>query len=374
VAAFQKGDFKAAKEGFAAALKEDPSLANAAFNLGLCEERLGKPDAAIVAYQKALAGAPKHEGATLNLGRLFETHGQEAKAVALYEAGLAQKGNGFNARLLHALAQAYRHQRRYPDAEQAWRRALSRNANDVESYKGLSLLYYDEGNLRLAEVVALAAKRLAEKDPAVHNNLGMVYLKEGEVVRALAAFKRAAELAPDFAAAYRNWGALALAYRDYASAHTAYAHLLALRPDDPSAICGEGEALGQDARSADQARPFLTRCVKAAGASSEEVHAAKERLSVMDARPPATPSASAPGAPVPATLPGDTPPALPRSVSPASTVDTSLPQPTPPGPAPQPAKAVGKSTDGPVPAPPPAQDGAGAPEPKESAEPPPAKG
>lgn len=259
VAAMDAKKYAEAAEVFTAYAEKNANDPNARFNLGLALERQLKIQEAQKAYEAALQIDPQHEPSLLNLGRIYRLQDKFKEAIALYEKALAQPDKEYDVQLLNNLSVSYRLAKDYVKAEAAVRKILSRTKDDVDAYKNLSLIYFDQGNYRLAEFIsgtALKFEQEAQKknpklksDPGIPNNLGMIYLKMGDKARALAQFQRAVELDPNFAAARMNLGAMALAYRDYSKAESSFEQAVKLDPTSYEAYLYYGYALdGQKGR------------------------------------------------------------------------------------------------------------------------------
>jgi tetratricopeptide (TPR) repeat protein len=89
--AMQRGDLEAAAAGFAGVVKQQPSFAEAHFNLGLAREQQGHHDEAIASFQKALALKPRLHGANLfrgiaefRLNQLDKAHAAVVKETTAY--------------------------------------------------------------------------------------------------------------------------------------------------------------------------------------------------------------------------------------------------------------------------------------------------
>ena len=165
------------------------------------------------------------------------------------------------------------------------RKVLSRTKDNPDAYKNLALIYYDQGNYRLAEFISANAQKLdaEEESRAIYNNLGMIYLKLDERARALAQFQKAVSLDPqlrpgahehrrdgaglprlrDRREVLRQGGGARSRPRTRATSTTRYAldgqkgrdpkkglaaaaqfeKVLQLKPDQPEAICGAGLGL-----------------------------------------------------------------------------------------------------------------------------------
>lgn len=299
VAAFDAGKLEEAKAGFVKVAAKVPNNVVVQFNLGVLSERLGQVNEAAGYYEAAHKLDPKHKPTLLNLGRVYRLQDKFDQAIALYEGALKDPANEYDVELNNNLTVAYRLAKRYADAENTARKVLARTKDNADAYKNLSLIYFDQGNFRLAEFISANAKKLDDKDPGVYNNLGLIYLKFDERRMALGQFQKAVSLNKDFAPSLFNIGAMALSYRDYEGAEKvlsrateldpssyegflAYAYaldgqkgrdakkglkagemferVLAIKPTQVDAICGAGWAYAADKAGWDKALDFLGRC------------------------------------------------------------------------------------------------------------------
>jgi Tfp pilus assembly protein PilF len=299
VGAFDANKFDEAEELFSKVLEKAPKNVSAAYNLGVVSERKGDFRKAQERYEAAHRLDPSHTPTLLNLGKVYRLQARFDQAIALYEEALKAPGREFDAQLLNNLAVAYRLAKRYDKAEETLRKVLSRTSDNADAYKNLALVYYDQGNYRLAEFVSATARKLDEKDPGVYNNLGMIYLKQDQKARALAQFQKAVQLDPNFAPGHLNIGVMALSHRDYQNAEQSLRKALELdeaspegryylawalegqkgrdakkgieagaeferylkwRPGDASAVCGAGWAYSVERSSFEKAIGFLEKC------------------------------------------------------------------------------------------------------------------
>lgn len=299
VTAYDAGKLDDAKAGFEKVASKIPNNVIVEYNLGVIAEKQGKIPEAIAHYEKANKADPHHKPTLLNLGRAYRLQDKFDAAISLYENALKNPANEYDVELNNNLTVAYRLAKKYPQAETTARKVLARTKDNPDAYKNLALIYFDQGNYRLAEFISANAKKLDDKDPGVYNNLGLIYLKLDDRRLALGQFQKAVSLNQNFAPSLFNIGAMALQYRDYDGAEKvlskatdldqgsyegflAYAYaldgqkgrdakkglkageqferVLAIKNDQGDAICGAGWAYAADKAGWDKALGYLERC------------------------------------------------------------------------------------------------------------------
>ena len=299
VAAFDAGKLDEAQAGFARVAAKVPNNVVVQFNSGVIAERQGKLTEAAGYYEAANKSDPKHKPTLLNLGRVYRQQDKFDNAISLYETALKDPANEYDIELNNNLTVAYRLAKKYAQAEATARKVLARTKDNPDAYKNLALIYFDQGNFRLAEFISANARKLDDKDPGVYNNLGLIYLKLDDRRLALGQFQKAVSLNKDFTPSLFNIGAMALTYRDYDGAEKvlsrateldqnsyegflAYAfaldgqkgrdakkglkagelfeRVLAIKADQNDAICGAAWAYAADKAGWDKALGFLDRC------------------------------------------------------------------------------------------------------------------
>jgi tetratricopeptide (TPR) repeat protein len=130
VAAIRDGDFAGAKTILADFTAKSPSNANGQFYYGVALHNLNEADAAIAAYEKALAIDPKLGEAWVNLSAVELDVGRPKDALSVVERGLkAQPSNG---ELLYNRALALKALDRMSDALPAYAKALEANPENAE--------------------------------------------------------------------------------------------------------------------------------------------------------------------------------------------------------------------------------------------------
>jgi tetratricopeptide (TPR) repeat protein len=106
---YAKGDYRAALVGLAAAAELDPRAPHAVFFLGACYLLTDQPDAAIRAFQRAIAlgDSPYLEGAHFYLAKALLRKGELAAAAAELHKTVHRKGE-LESRAQELLAQVER--------------------------------------------------------------------------------------------------------------------------------------------------------------------------------------------------------------------------------------------------------------------------
>ncbi|NOK18494.1 tetratricopeptide repeat protein [Corallococcus carmarthensis] len=333
--AYEAGDLDAARKGFEAVVSQEPKALNARFNLGVIAEKQNRPVDARAAYEQVLALDPAHTPSVMNLGLMHRHEGQLDEALSLYTKALQSPGHEHDEPVLNALAATYRLAGKLDEAEATGRRVLARSKDNPEAYKTLALVAYDRGQYRLAELLVVNARKVAQDDPAISNTLGMIYLKMDDRPRALAQFQKAVSLDDNFAPGHLNLGALALSYRDYAGAEKSFTKALSLEPDGvegqlylayaldgqkgldpkkgvaagevfekvlaraadkPEAVCGAGWAYASDRAGFEKAIAFLDRCKELSATTEQDkqlITAKVNGLQNMLKNPPPAPAPAA---------------------------------------------------------------------------------
>lgn len=263
---FEAGDYASAVNGYDQVLAKQPDQPVVMYNRAVALQRLGKSDEAATAYEAVLAKNPEDERAALNYGAVLKARGKPGdldKAISIYTKALKKKP--FDGSLLNNLSVLYREKKQYKDAISALRTLLMRDQKNIDAYKNLALVYYDQKKFKLTQTILENALKMAKeqkrKDPDIYVNLGMVYLSREENGKAMAAFKKALEVDPNHIAANYNIGALALGHRDYGLAAKAYGVVAKARPGDGYVAASLGYAY-QGQQNLDEAKKWLEKARK----------------------------------------------------------------------------------------------------------------
>jgi tetratricopeptide (TPR) repeat protein len=280
--AMRNGNLEQAGEGFAAVIKQNPSFAEAHFNLGLVREELGKHQEAIASFQKALSLKPRLRGANLFLGVAEYRLNQLDKAIeAVRKEAIAYPKDPGALMWLGVIELAKDHPE---EAAEALDKAakIAPNNVDILYHRGQAHLLVsknsyakmfkvDSQSWRVRQVLAqanaeaqrhtdaiaeyLAAIKLAPTQPGLHEELGSEYRNAEKPQEAEAAFQRELEIDPYNALARYKLGVLAVERNDGAKAKVLIEEALRQKPGLSHADYNLGRAemqMGNDAAAADR--------------------------------------------------------------------------------------------------------------------------
>jgi tetratricopeptide (TPR) repeat protein len=253
-----------------------PDAAEIPYNIGIAYELLGDDTNARKAYLRATDVDPTLGAAWLNLGAMAEERGEYDRALQSYEAGLRHDPE--NADLIVGVIGALRRQGRYAQAVTEAKRALGQNANNVNIYNNLGLVYLAQGQTELASFVyqkALNSVEGASNNAFLHANLGKVYLAREEDYLAQQELEQALRLDPRMVPAMVDLAQLHMNDRNWSDAATLLERARTEAPSDAAiltnlGICYRGlgrleeaQALYQQALDANprNADPYLNMAV-----------------------------------------------------------------------------------------------------------------
>lgn len=296
---------KAAIDAFESAAKEEKNFAEAYYNIGLLQQRLGNIDAAKKAYQKAIDMRPDLAGSYTNLAKIEIDNGNydDAEKYLLIVVDENKGIEPYNAEANLNLGMLYRkkgeeilekerggveprfsmegsedkNEIKNKDAYDMFaksvayvRRALAGDANNIYCYENLAAIYYLMNSLEVARLVTeqatikyseynedlkkrLDAGRITQEEydreaytpkdlSAIYNTSGLIYLAQGEVSMGNSEFKKAVEADPNNIQAMLNVAGIAVNVQDYPLAYDLYNKVLALQPDNIEAYLSKGVA------------------------------------------------------------------------------------------------------------------------------------
>jgi len=207
------------------------------FNLGVLLEEQGRPAEARAAYQSALSLRPSFREAAVNLSFLEAAGAEPGQAAQAYVEILRRfpDDGPLRARLAALYLEA-------GQLDEAWRLALQRDPAVRGAYPVMMRVALERGDLDLAELVAVRARKLDAGDPEVSHLLGRVQERRGDEGSALAQYRRAVAQGGYLPSRYRLLE-LTLSARSWEAAAEQARAILQRSPDDARVRLALGVAL-----------------------------------------------------------------------------------------------------------------------------------
>jgi tetratricopeptide (TPR) repeat protein len=233
------GDTVGAEEVLRLALARRPDEVSLLDALGKELERQGRLTEAIGCYRAARARNP---GLGVSLGQALEKVGQWGEGEAILRDLARQQPN--NPEILLNLSYVLGHgQKKYVEAEAAYRKAIALKPDLAVAYNNLGVALYNQGKPVEAEAAFRKAIALKPDFAGAYNNLGIALNNQGKPVEAEAAYRKAIALKPDYAEAYYNLGIALNNQGKPVEAEAACRKAIALKPDFAGAYNNLGIAL-----------------------------------------------------------------------------------------------------------------------------------
>jgi tetratricopeptide (TPR) repeat protein len=229
---------------------DEPSFAEAWFNLGVVREARGNQSGAIEAYRQSNAADRTFVDGLSNIAAILLNQGREQEARQLLtqvvETDQFHPGANLNQARLHRQRVKQNGTVDTSQANEAINRirlSLAGDAMNVAAYETLADVYHDLGRHSLAQLVCNTAIALGLESPSLYNRYGLILLSMDDVTGAYAQFRRAVALDEAFTEASMNLGAVALNYRDYAGALAAFETVLRYDRENVDAMISRAVAL-----------------------------------------------------------------------------------------------------------------------------------
>ena len=227
--------------------------------LGEALDRLGALDAAIDAYQRAVAARPDFVAADNNLTLALAKAGRGREAVERARARAAAAPANVDRLFTLGLAQS---EHDVDEAMTTFRRVIALRPDHALAHYNLAILYKRVDRPRDA-IEALQRALAIEPRPEARFALGTLYFHQGQFDRAAAALEEAVAAQPRFVDAYITLAAVLKAKRQLPEAIDALRRAIALRPDSWHAhaamatvlqLAGEADAAQQESTVAERRR------------------------------------------------------------------------------------------------------------------------
>lgn len=192
------------------AISDDPNNAIAYNTLGTVQLKQNKLPEAKANFDKAVALNPEYLMAIANLAVVKTNSGDiEGAGQSLNSAIAADKNRDFFDlnRLVDAyssIAVAAMKQKKYPQAEEFFKKAIELTPNNLDFRRNLALAMHLQGKSADGIRILEEAIRSNPNFPEIYNTLGLIYAEQNRRQEAVAQFQKALQINPNFAPARTN--------------------------------------------------------------------------------------------------------------------------------------------------------------------------
>jgi protein O-mannosyl-transferase len=252
----QSGMYRDAQTLYRITINKNPDSWMAHNNLGLLLANNGRPDEAMVHFQKALELNLNYAEAHNNLGLLLTDMKRRDEAMAHFQKALEINQNYGGAHFNFAILLATMGQS--DEAMDHYQRALQINPHHSKTHNNLGLLLASMG--KPDEAIAHYKKAL-EINPAsaeIHYNLGLLLANVGRDDEAMVHLMKALERSPNLAVAHSIVGILLAKKQQFDEAMPHFQKALELNPRDGAAHYNLGLLLSKMGRE-DEAQAHFRR-------------------------------------------------------------------------------------------------------------------
>ncbi len=238
-----EGDLGGAEQAFREALKAQPNLAEAAYNLGILAEWQGRYDEAARQYEAALQANPEFGPAVVAAAYLRLREGDAPGALRMAEQALSAKPdskhlrNAVNTIRLELPG-------RSEQVVQDSKKVLREDEKNVQAMINLASAYHQQGKYELAVAILENALALDPENPEILSRMALAQVAMKDDVAARVTLEKAAALTGGATAEiYNNLGVIYHAAGDYAGAEQQFRRALARWPHMLSAQVNLGNSL-----------------------------------------------------------------------------------------------------------------------------------
>lgn len=250
--AFEKGDFKKAKEAFAKVDKTNSNLADAEYKLGIVQLNLQEYDAATAIFEKILKTAPKNVNALFNMAQAMQFQEKYDEAQEFYNKALDENDKNWECYLNIGIINLKKED--YGKAIETLEKAKEIAPENTQVLLHLTNAKSEICDLEDSEAVEAIFKQYTEisqkPNPPKEFNVSMAkfYAKTGDPDKALEACKRALEINDKDMEAYKLLGLILMIKKEFTEAKNTLSTALHLQPSNKELhdilaylLCQEGD-------------------------------------------------------------------------------------------------------------------------------------
>lgn len=231
---FQRGYYDQAQASFELALRDDPSSAEALYGLGSVFLKKDKRAQAQQTFERAVKLSSSYPdtlpNAWNNLGLIAAQEGRMTEATQNFLQALRLNPESVVA--LENLANAYRQQKLWDQAQAAFERALAVNPESPEANYGLAMVYAALDDPQKAYEYLQKALQFRPDYGEALNNLGVLYMRTRRRDQAVATLQKCMRVAPAFDQCYLNLARIFSFENNPAEARAVLLELLKQHPDN----------------------------------------------------------------------------------------------------------------------------------------------
>ena len=125
------------------------------------------------------------------------------------------------------------HASRYRKAEDAFKKVLQEDKNNIDALRFMGILAFKSGNHDIAEAMFTRALKLDPTYSLVWANLGQVFSVTGQLDKAKKSFKNILNMEPNNALIWAEYGTVLTKLAKYKEGRDAYLKALEFKPDSP---------------------------------------------------------------------------------------------------------------------------------------------
>ena len=235
--------FDDAQQAFTASSQLVPSFPENHSQLSYLFYRVDDSDNALAEARTALSLDPANAEAYRYLGLALYSDGHYDAALHAFDEALAREpeASPVNADVYFDMGVVHRDQGDLRRAAIAYRHALSLRPTFWEAHCNLGVVLHDQGNLEEALVEYRTAKRLSPDEASVRNNLANTLCDKADFDGAIAEFKDLRRQVPDWDGGHNCLARAYMSKRDYPAAIRELQSAIALNPTGAT----EQRVLGQ---------------------------------------------------------------------------------------------------------------------------------
>ena len=171
-----------ATEKYRQAIRCNPAMAEAHYNLGTVLQELGDLEPAAATYQEAIRLRPDMALAHNNLGNIYKQQRKTAEAISCYERAIELDPN--QAEALINVGLVLRQQGQFLEAVSCYQKALHVKPESAEAYCNLGGGVARAGQARTFAGMLPGRLAIAPDFPEAHYNLALLYLSQENFAQA----------------------------------------------------------------------------------------------------------------------------------------------------------------------------------------------